>query len=287
MKAIKNCEVPFLSQRLTALMEMVTPGLRLADIGTDHALLPVRLLMDGKIPFAYCCDVRPGPLERAEDHLKQYGVQQQAETRLSDGLSALEPGEAESVLIAGMGGELIVRILKECDSRKDRSGGTFYGTVKEWILSPHTEWGAVRRYLRLSGRRIAGERLVREDGKYYLILRAVPGETEKTYREAERKGLGTAAADCFGPLLCASGDALLLSYLGESLRKNDMIRRKLLKEEETSGMKTLSAERRLVELYAEAEVIRNALRTARNAAAQNAAAQNAVTEGKEERREGE
>ena len=61
MKAIKNCEVPFLSRRLTALMEMVTPGLRLADIGTDHAFLPVRLLMDGKIPFAYCCDVRPGP----------------------------------------------------------------------------------------------------------------------------------------------------------------------------------------------------------------------------------
>ena len=278
----KGREVPLLSQRLTALMEMVTPGLRLADIGTDHALLPVRLLMEGKIPFAYCCDVRPGPLERAELHLKQYGVQNHAETRLSDGLSALAPGEPESVLIAGMGGELIVRILKDCDSRKNSAGDTFHGTVKEWILSPHTEWGAVRRYLRLSGRRIAAEQLIREDGKYYLILRAVPGETEQNYREAEKKGLGLTAAESFGPLLCASGDALLLSYLADSLRKNDMIRRKLLREEEVSGTSTLSAERRLMELYAEADTIRNALRTARDAAAQNA-----VTEGTEERREGE
>ena len=141
----EKSEAPVLSRRLTAIKEYVTPGYVLADIGTDHALLPVRLLMEGKIPRAICCDIGRGPLERAREHLELYHVDHLAETRLSDGLSALEPGEADSVLIAGMGGELTVRILKDCDRRTDEAGRGFLGTVREWILSPHTEWDVVRR----------------------------------------------------------------------------------------------------------------------------------------------
>ena len=252
-------EAPVLSRRLTAIKEFVTPGYVLADIGTDHALLPVRLLLEGRIPRALCCDIGKGPLQRAAEHLEQYHVDHLAETRLSDGLSALEPGEADSVLIAGMGGELTVRILKECDSRTDEAGRGFRETVREWILSPHTEWDVVRRYLRLSGREITGERMIREEGKYYVVIRAVPGDGEAPFREAEKRGLDLETAECYGPLLCPGKDEILRDYLFEALEKNRLILERLRGADRDEGGSSVSRERRTAELEKEKKRILTAL----------------------------
>ena len=102
-----------LSHRLRAVSDLVTQGNRLADIGTDHAFVPIFLVEEGRIPSAVAMDINAGPLERAREHILLHGLEDRIRTRLSDGLQALERGEADTILIAGMGGALTVRILQQ------------------------------------------------------------------------------------------------------------------------------------------------------------------------------
>lgn len=146
---------------------LVTPGFRLADVGTDHGYIPIALVQEGVIPQALAMDVNPGPLERAREHVREFGLESQIHTRLSDGVQALRPGEADTVLIAGMGGALTIRILEE--------GKVPLKTVKELILQPQSEIGQVRRYLEQAGYRIMKEDMVWEDGKYYTVMKAESG----------------------------------------------------------------------------------------------------------------
>lgn len=128
-----------LSKRLQAVADLVTAGYRVADIGTDHAYIPIFLLASGKISGAVAMDVNEGPLERARCHVAENGLSDKISLRLSDGLAGLRPGEAESVVIAGMGGGLIIRILTE--------GAGALEHVKECILQPQSEIEKVRAFL--------------------------------------------------------------------------------------------------------------------------------------------
>lgn len=152
-----------LSKRLTALAEMVTGGNRLADIGTDHGYIPIYLCMEGKIPSAIAMDINEGPLQRAGEHILEYGLSDRIETRLSDGLEKLLPKEAETILIAGMGGGLVKKILSE--------GGHALDGVKELILQPQSEVSQVRSYVRETGFCIVDEDMVEEDGKFYPMMK--------------------------------------------------------------------------------------------------------------------
>ena len=114
-----------LSPRLQAVARLVTDGYRLADIGTDHAYVPIWLVKTGRIPGAVAADVNKGPLQRAAEHISASGLDSQIETRLSDGFSALSPGEVQSAVLAGMGGGLMIRILKEGSRVVDMSGGMY------------------------------------------------------------------------------------------------------------------------------------------------------------------
>ena len=102
-----------ISNRLTTAAALVTQGYTLADVGTDHGYIPIYLLQQKKIPSAIAMDINEGPLERAKEHIALYGLQAYIQTRLSDGVAALKPGEVEAVLIAGMGGGLVMHILKD------------------------------------------------------------------------------------------------------------------------------------------------------------------------------
>ena len=93
-----------LSSRLERIASMVKDNAVLADIGTDHGFIPVKLVDEGRIQKAIACDLRSGPLERARAHIREYGLENQIETRLSDGLCEIVAGEVDTVLIAGMGG---------------------------------------------------------------------------------------------------------------------------------------------------------------------------------------
>lgn len=93
-----------LSPRLRAVAELVPRGAHFADIGTDHAYLPVWLILHGVIESAIAADLRRGPLERARETAKKYSVSEKMDFRLCDGLTGLREGEADTIAIAGMGG---------------------------------------------------------------------------------------------------------------------------------------------------------------------------------------
>ena len=93
-----------LSPRLQTVADLVRPGARVADVGTDHAYLPAALLLEGRIPFAIAADLRQGPLERARATVREYGLTGKAAFRLCDGLRGIRPDEVDAIAIAGMGG---------------------------------------------------------------------------------------------------------------------------------------------------------------------------------------
>lgn len=148
-----------MSARLKLIAGFVTEGYVVADIGTDHGYIPIWLIKADRIPRAIAMDIGKGPLERAQENIKQYGYEDRIETRLSDGLKELRENEADSVVIAGMGGPLIVSLLE--------AGKTALNTVKELILSPHTDIYLVRHYLIENGYDIVREEMVYDMGKYY------------------------------------------------------------------------------------------------------------------------
>lgn len=165
-----------LSKRMGRLASLVTEGNRLADVGTDHGYIPIALVQEGKIPSALAMDVNPGPLARAGEHIRQAGLAAYIEPRLSDGLQKLQAGEADTVLIAGMGGMLTVRILS--------GGGRGLDTVQELILQPQSDIHRVRQWLSEHDWQICTEDLVEEDEKYYPLMKAVRGRGQ-TFTEAE------------------------------------------------------------------------------------------------------
>ena len=142
---------------------LVTEGNRLADVGTDHGYIPIYLLLQKKIKSAIAMDINKGPLQRAKEHISLYELGDYIETRLSDGVAALQPGEVDSILIAGMGGGLVMHILEE--------GKEVCKQAKELILQPQSEIDHVRAYLRKEGYEFLQEEMVLEDEKFYPMMK--------------------------------------------------------------------------------------------------------------------
>lgn len=157
-----------LSRRLQAVADFVTEGSMVADIGTDHGFLPIYLVERGICPQAVAMDLRTGPLERAQEHIQAAGLENVIQVRLSDGMSGLGQGEADSVVIAGMGGLAVIHILEKA--------GEKLADMKELVLEPQSDLLKVRRYLRGHRMCIDREELVYEAGKFYSILHV---DTEK------------------------------------------------------------------------------------------------------------
>lgn len=151
-----------LSKRLQAAADFVSEGNRTADIGTDHGFLPIYLIQSGKCPQAIAMDIRKGPLERAREHIAAAGLGGLIQTRLSDGMQALERGEADSAVITGMGGQTVIHILEEARE--------ILPDLKELVLEPQSDTAKVRRYLREHKMEIDREALVQEAGKFYPVL---------------------------------------------------------------------------------------------------------------------
>ncbi len=137
-------------------------GKPLADIGTDHAYLPAALAKSGRIPRAIASDIAQGPLNAAEKTLRAYGVESLVELRKCDGLSGFLPGEAQDIVIAGMGGELIVKILSQAPWLKT---GAY-----RLVLQPMTQEPVLRRWLFENGFALLSEEAVLSGGKVYTVL---------------------------------------------------------------------------------------------------------------------
>ncbi len=158
-----------LTPRLLSIARCVSVGARMADIGTDHGYLPVRLILDGIIPCAIAADLRRGPLERARETAQRYGVTDRISFRLCDGLSQVREGETDTVVIAGMGGENIAAILNAAPWTKN---------AKHLLLQPMTGLPEFRGWLAANGYSIRCEHISREGKRLYSIMEVSGGTME-------------------------------------------------------------------------------------------------------------
>lgn len=163
-----------LSKRLETVASMVTKGNRAADVGCDHGFVPIFLVESGISPLAVAADVRPGPLSRAKEHIKEHRLEEKIQTRLSDGLANIKPGEADSLIMSGIGGILMMRLLQD----EEHTAKSF----KELILSPQSELFDVRRYLVSNGYLIEYEHMLCDEGKYYFIFHVLVKKDERPAR---------------------------------------------------------------------------------------------------------
>jgi tRNA (adenine22-N1)-methyltransferase len=190
-----------LSKRLEAIASLITPGHIVADVGTDHGYIPIYQIQQNRSPSAIAMDLREGPLQRAREHIQMCGLSDRIHTRLSDGTAALGVGEADTIVVAGMGGELVLHILTD--------GEEVCRSAKELILQPQSEIAAVRRYLREHAYRIAAEDMVFEDGKYYPMMRVIPvEENEMRGEELPVSGSETRGKEAFAVERSASGSEM-------------------------------------------------------------------------------
>lgn len=206
---------------------MVTTGGVLADVGTDHGYIPIALVQKQRIAGAIAMDINEGPLARAKGHISAAGLDSYIQTRLSDGVQALEEGEADSILIAGMGGELVVHILEE--------GEKVCRAAKEMILQPQSELQKVREYLRKKRYKIMDEDMLCEDGKYYPMMRVIPVEKDDSWTKMSEESV--TACDIYGPLLLRNGHPVLRRFLVKQHRQLTEILLNLKKQKETPAIR--------------------------------------------------
>ena len=145
------------SQKPSEVFKCVT------DVGCDHGYVSMYLVQSGIAKRAIAMDVRKGPLAMAAGNIESMGLSGSIETRLSDGLAQLNPGEADSLVIAGMGGKLMISILEK-KSLLDLG-------IRSAVLQPQSDIDEFRQFLRDNGFEIVDERIVLEDGKYYFPMR--------------------------------------------------------------------------------------------------------------------
>ncbi|MBD5486975.1 MAG: SAM-dependent methyltransferase [Lachnospiraceae bacterium] len=249
-----------LSKRLQAVAAMVTAGNSVCDVGCDHGFVPIWLVEQGISPRVLAMDVRSGPLSAASDHIAEHGLESRIETRLSNGLHNYNVGEADTLICAGMGGGLMMRILSE-DQDKTAS-------FRELILQPQSEIERFRAGLREMGYRIADEQMIEEDGKFYPMMR-IDVELCKLKEEnctddhgANRIDMAYARnsdivfgnivddsvlcklEDRYGGLLLRRKDRTLAAYL----RREDRIYGEILAKLQTEGLSDVKRERRYTEV---------------------------------------
>lgn len=201
-----------LSERMLAIAQMVSPGMRVCDVGCDHGFISIYLVEEKIAPSVLAMDIGKGPLQQAQLHIEEAGLQNRITTRLSDGLMQYREGEADCLIIAGMGGPLMQEILSN-EKVED---------FKEIILAPQSEICEFRKFLADHGFEIIAENMVLEDGKYYPMMKVhLVVKGEKSWKALSIPGTrDEEVAYRFGPLLLAQKHPVLRQYLHKEERKN-------------------------------------------------------------------
>ncbi len=187
-----------LQPRLQLLADMVPLNSCLADVGTDHGYLPVWLLQQGRIPFAIASDISPDPLDHARQSAQEYGVDG-IDFRLCGGLDGIRPEEVDTIVIAGMGGETIIRILEKAQWPKDGK--------HTLLLQPMTKAELLRDWLADNGYCFVKERLVWDKDILYPVMQVTAGNQPKL--TAVQRKIGVALSD----------DPLYAEYLSQHIAR--------------------------------------------------------------------
>lgn len=201
-----------LTPRLQAIAELIPPGSVVADIGTDHAYLPIYLLLEQISQHAVASDINQAPLEQAQEIISAFNCHQKIDLRLGDGLEVLTAADdVDTVVIAGLGGRTIASLLQR--------GRTKLAQIKRVILQPMNETGYLRLYLAKNGFALFHESLVSERKHLYEIILAKPGQEME--QDPFRLSLG--------PRLLEKKPPLFQRLLKEKIRKLRMVYNSLQK----------------------------------------------------------
>ena len=239
-----------LSDRLRAAVHMVTAGNRVCDVGCDHGFVPIYLIEQGISPRVLAMDVGRGPLDAAKQHISERGLEAKIETRLSDGLHNYNIGEADTLICAGMGGRLMMRILTD-DSDKTES-------FQELILQPQSELEQFRTWLRSRGYRITHENMIEEDGKFYPMMRVethLRGTLNNNNCNLINDMELCKLADRYGPFLLAQRNSTLSVYL----KREERIYKEILDNLKAQGLSDEKRKNRYEEVHILLEDCRRAL----------------------------
>lgn len=221
-------KTPFLSNlqlnpRLLKIAQLVTKSNCLADIGTDHAYIPIWSVLNGVADHAIASDINKGPVDRAAKNVRAFGLADKISLRLGSGLSTITPGEVDTIVIAGMGGILISDIL---DAASDT-----VSCAKQLILQPMTAVKELREYLSQNSFTLTGEYLAAEDEKIYNIICTATGG--KTHYSEKELFLGKALDKNSPDLYAEHKHRILEKYKKRlsGLEKSDLEENKIAAEE--------------------------------------------------------
>ncbi len=206
-----------LSKRLECIVSNVKSGGIVADIGCDHAFTSICLVERKLAKGAIAMDINKEPLKRAKKHITEAGMEEYILTRLSDGAKELKEGEADTILISGLGGALITDILSKSLN--------IIKTSEELVLSPQSEIYLVRHFLHDNGFKIVHEDMVKEQGKFYVIIRAVQGEEH--YKEE--------AGYIYGEYLAGTKNPVLKEFLIKEQKRIENILDNFVIQEKRKG----------------------------------------------------
>ncbi|MCH5201679.1 MAG: SAM-dependent methyltransferase [Oscillospiraceae bacterium] len=152
-----------LTPRLFVVASMVDKGAVVADIGTDHAYLPVYLIQNGICKKAFACDIKSSPLEKGRQNIIFNHLEDKIETRLSDGLAGIDSNEADTFTIAGMGADVIIHILSSCPYIRNKKY-----TI---IIQPMSKYYILTKWLFENGFSIEKQQCVTEGQRHYTVIK--------------------------------------------------------------------------------------------------------------------
>lgn len=217
-----------LSKRLETVGRFVPEAARLADIGSDHAYLPVALMLKGKIDFAVAGEVVKGPFESAKRQVMKNGLSERIEVRLANGLDAIErQDQINAITIAGMGGSLIRDILESGRQNQRLSG------EERLILQPNIGEKTLRTWLKENNYQIIAEEIIEENKKIYEIIVAEQKEQPIDYSEKELM---------FGPFLLEEKNAAFSAKWQRELKQREVILEQLKNASEQNRYETIQQE---------------------------------------------
>ena len=191
-----------IGERLKTVASLVSPCCTVADIGTDHGYVPAFLAMTGKCAHVIASDIAEGPCAAARETLSKYGLQEVMEVRKASGLQGLAAGEAQTVVIAGMGGATILCILAELPDITQ--------TVGTFVLQPMSAVGTLRRWLSDHYFIINEEALCKENGRIYIILKVAHARQKQELSDIEME---------LGPCVLNERPALWNEYVAEKAKR--------------------------------------------------------------------
>ena len=235
-----------LSKRLTAVCRLVSEGNAVLDVGCDHAYVPIELVSGGKAPAAIASDIRSGPIAAAKKHISEAALEEHISACLCDGIPEdvksqfenLHAPEGKTLILAGMGGLLMRQILDEAGDR--------VRLFSEIVASPQRDAESFRGFLiNHLCFQIIDEEMIKEDGKYYPVIKAVRCEGENVLLLPDQAELR------YGPVLLKKQNPVLKEYL---LKKEELHQKVL-----TGLQLSVNGSERTREVEEEIDIIRKAL----------------------------